>query len=296
VSSQRSGGSSLTTTPEFDQSAEQKKVGWVFLVSKPDAASFTLTARSGGIVQSSFNSAWRITGFCGSGGCADVYTGKGQGDIQCAVKVLKQPLSSQSPEEAEKSWVKLMNELGAMRALQQSSYVPQLFGSFLIRTVDGTSTALNLSVVQEYYPVSLTSMRSNGPFSELESRPIMTDLLRALKFIHSRSHAHRDVKMCNVMMKSQAGPAVLIDYGFTSVVGENSSIKTIAGTPGYLAPELFRRAGWDRRPSDIYSFACVAHNLVSKVPVFHGKNAAEVLELNRYGMAVLVNLPLEFTH
>ena len=88
----------------------------------------------------------------------------------------------------------------------------------------------------------------SGPLSELESRPLLGDILRGLDFMHSHSYAHRDIKMCNIMMRDRAGPAVIIDYGFASKVSKDVKPKTIAGTPGYLAPELFRKAHWDLRP------------------------------------------------
>ena len=49
-------------------------------------------------------------------------------------------------------------------------------------------------------------------------------------------------------------------------------------------------------PADIFSLACLAHNLVSNVPMFDGKNVKEVLELNRFGLPVLRNLDLEITY
>ena len=88
----------------------------------------------------------------------------------------------------------------------------------------------------------------SGPLSELESRPLLRDILRGLEFMHSHSYAHRDIKMCNIMMRDRAGPAVIIDFGFASQVSKDVKPKTIAGTPGYLAPELFRKAHWDLRP------------------------------------------------
>ena len=130
----------------------------------------------------------------------------------------------------------------------------------------------------------------SGPLSELESRPLLGDILRGLEFMHSHSYVHRDIKMCNIMMRDRAGPAVIIDFGFASQVSKDVKPKTIAGTPGYLAPELFRKRMWDLRPADIFSLACLAHNLVSNVPIFDGKNVKEVLELNRFGLPVLRNL------
>ena len=97
-----------------------EKTAWIFFVAIPDLAALSVTARDAGIVQTSFNATWRIVDYCGSGGCADVYRAKGDSNIQAAVKIPKQPLTSQTQVDAEKSWSSLSKEVRAMRALRLS--------------------------------------------------------------------------------------------------------------------------------------------------------------------------------
>ena len=126
----KSGAGSEDAKPVSSAFSAKKNTGWIFFVAIPDVAALSVTARDAGIVQTSFNATWRIVDYCGSGGCADVYRAKGDGNIQAAVKIPKQPLSSKTQEDAEKTWSTLMNEMRAMRALQQSPHVPKLYGSF----------------------------------------------------------------------------------------------------------------------------------------------------------------------
>ena len=116
VATKTSGASGESRNP-FSSS---NNTAWIFFVAAPDVAAFSVTARDAGIVQTSFNATWRIVDYCGSGGCADVYRAKGDGNIQAAVKIPKQPLTSQTQVDAEKSWSSLSKEVRAMRALRLS--------------------------------------------------------------------------------------------------------------------------------------------------------------------------------
>src|SRR5262249_42154281 len=80
----------------------------------------------------------------------------------------------------------------------------------------------------------------NGPLSAREAALIGIDLCRALAAIHGAGLIHRDVKAQNVM-REDGGRIVLMDLGTgreadSRVVG---GAPELAGTPLYLAPEIF---------------------------------------------------------
>jgi serine/threonine protein kinase len=153
----------------------------------------------------------------------------------------------------------------------------------------------------EYYPVDLYGLCAEAPegkLAELQLRPIVNDVLQALEFIHSLHYAHRDVKATNVMLKSGRGPACLIDYGFAMQVQPVSRTWARAGTPGYMAPEIFQRSddGWeeerrDGRAADVFAVGCMAHNLVSAVRLFGDGSPEDTLSRNKRGIFTLDGLP-----
>lgn len=51
------------------------------------------------------------------------------------------------------------------------------------------------------------------------------------------------------------------------------------GTPGYVAPELFAKSGYDYK-ADIFSLGSCFFNLLTGCYLFSGKNADEVLRKN----------------
>ena len=106
-------------------------------------------------------------------------------------------------------------------------------------------------------------LRARGPLSAEEATPIGVDLCQALAAVHGRGLVHRDVKAQNVM-REEGGRTVLMDFGAGTelATGLRKPLDT-AGTPLYLAPELF-----DGRPatraSDIYSLGVLLYRMVTR--------------------------------
>ena len=82
-------------------------------------------------------------------------------------------------------------------------------------------------------------LRARGPLSAEEATPIGVDLCQALAAVHGRGLVHRDVKAQNVM-REEGGRTVLMDFGAgTELATGLRKPHDMAGTPLYLAPELF---------------------------------------------------------
>src|SRR5262249_38362777 len=121
-------------------------------------------------------------------------------------------------------------------------------------------------------------LSSAGPFSAREAAAIGVDLCRALAAIHAAGLIPRDVKAQNVM-RADGGRIVLMDLG----TGRDKShalrrgTPELAGTPLYLAPEIFVGAPASAR-TDLYSLGVLLYHLVSgSFPV----RAANVDQLQR---------------
>lgn len=87
-----------------------------------------------------------------------------------------------------------------------------------------------------------------GRLSERITKYLITQILVALKHLHSNNIVHCDLKPENVLLSSDSDfPQVkLCDFGFARIIGEKSFRRSVVGTPAYLAPEVLRNKGYNR--------------------------------------------------
>lgn len=87
-----------------------------------------------------------------------------------------------------------------------------------------------------------------GRLSERVTKFLITQILIALKHLHSKNIVHCDLKPENVLLSSDSEfPQVkLCDFGFARIIGEKSFRRSVVGTPAYLAPEVLRNKGYNR--------------------------------------------------
>ncbi|MET0284577.1 MAG: sigma 54-interacting transcriptional regulator [Polyangiales bacterium] len=95
------------------------------------------------------------------------------------------------------------------------------------------------------------------------AREPLCDVLDALHTLHRAGLRHGDVKPENVLI-DERGRGVLIDLGCAAPLGHVSS--TLAGTPGYLAPELREGRAADER-ADLYAFGVMLRELGAPAPL-----------------------------
>jgi eukaryotic-like serine/threonine-protein kinase len=100
------------------------------------------------------------------------------------------------------------------------------------------------------------------PFESSEVIEIGNQICQAVSAVHAAGLLHRDIKAQNVMLASD-GRAVLMDFGTGWEMSEASaSTATLAGTPLYLAPELFR-GGEATVQSDVYSIGVLLYRMIT---------------------------------
>ncbi|EFJ47716.1 hypothetical protein VOLCADRAFT_33220, partial [Volvox carteri f. nagariensis] len=72
-----------------------------------------------------------------------------------------------------------------------------------------------------------------------EARYFFRLLISAVEYLHSSHVAHRDLKMCNVVLTQRRPPTLkLCDFGFAKGWDESSMMNTRIGTPVYMSPQV----------------------------------------------------------
>lgn len=84
-------------------------------------------------------------------------------------------------------------------------------------------------------------LQRNGLVEE-DARHITYQLCLALAHIHSKNVTHRDLKPENVLLTKDVPPMVKIaDFGLAKAVDSQTMLRTMCGTPSYLAPEVVKQ-------------------------------------------------------
>jgi serine/threonine-protein kinase len=138
-----------------------------------------------------------------------------------------------------------------------------------------------------------------GAFGAREAALIGLDLTRALAVVHAAGLVHRDVKPHNVM-REEGGRIVLMDFGAGVEWAEltDGPLHKYAGTPLYMAPELFDH----RHPtpqSDLYSLGVLLYHVVTGTYPLQGSSPEDLQAAHQRGERrrlrdVRPDLPTEF--
>ena len=130
-------------------------------------------------------------------------------------------------------------------------------------------------------------LAAHGALSAREAALVGIDLCRALAAIHAAGLIHRDVKAQNVM-REDGGRIVLMDLGTGREVdpgGVRRAVPDLAGTPLYLAPEIFTGAAASER-TDLYSLGVLLYHLVTGSFPVRATTIEELQEGHRRGRGV----------
>ncbi len=110
---------------------------------------------------------------------------------------------------------------------------------------------------------------------------LMTIILDALDFAHSRHIIHRDLKPANILVDQEGNPQIT-DFGLAKLMNDDLSLTqsgVMVGTPYYMSPEQVRgHANEVGFQSDIFSIGVVFYEMLTGQKPFRGNTAMEIYE------------------
>jgi serine/threonine-protein kinase len=195
-----------------------------------------------------------------------------QTNTPVAIKVLNQVTAS-DPQYAVRLW----REAQSLAALLGSSVVRvHGFGTDPWGSVYMVMELLEGETFEEH----LAGMELFGDrISAFELLTTLEPVVRALHMAHAKGIIHRDVKPGNIFLQAPelGGGVRLMDFGLAKVQGAEQLTKAgmVAGSPSYIAPELWSEDSYDHR-IDVYSLAAVVFRAFSGRPPFLGANTVEL--------------------
>jgi serine/threonine-protein kinase len=131
-------------------------------------------------------------------------------------------------------------------------------------------------------------LRDFGALPLAEAIGVMLDVAKALAYAHAHGVVHRDIKPDNILLSG--GTAMVTDFGIAKAISSCThqpvnttltSIGTTIGTPEYMAPEQAVADPDTDHRADIYSFGCMAYEVLAGRPPFVGTTPQRVLKAQR---------------
>jgi eukaryotic-like serine/threonine-protein kinase len=209
---------------------------------------------------------YRIVGLLGKGGMGEVYRAE---DLTLGQLVAMKFLPEAMVRDEE--WLtRFRNEV---RAARQVSH-PNVCRVYDIGDAD-SHTFLTMEFIQGEDLASL--LRRIGRLSPDKAAEMARGLCAGLAAAHDKGVLHRDLKPANVMIDEQ-GRVRLADFGLAG--GDAGAEGGLAGTPAYMAPELFERQPATVQ-SDIYALGLVLYEMFTGRPAFVGNTVGDLARQHR---------------
>jgi len=210
---------------------------------------------------------YRIAGLLGRGGMGEVYRAD---DL-----VLGQPVALKFlPDDIAADEDRLARFRAEVRVARDVSH-PNVCRVYDIGEIAG-HPFLSMEYIDGENLASL--LRRIGRLPHDTAVEMARQLCAGLAAAHEKGVLHRDLKPANVMIDGR-GKVRLADFGLAAVANE-AAHHAVAGTPAYMAPELF-----DQKPpsvqSDVYALGLVLYEMFSGKPAFQSTTVAEMARLHR---------------
>ncbi|MGC4088505.1 MAG: serine/threonine-protein kinase [Polyangiaceae bacterium] len=217
---------------------------------------------------------YKILGELGRGGQGAVYRARDLRDgDEVAVKVLS------VPAQREDEWrERMLREAHALTVLSTTAAVRIVHqawaddGSFCLVT-----ELLQGVDLQDY----LEAREARGERMEI---PALIELLgpvvATLESAHAAGILHRDLKPRNIFVLDSGGVR-LLDFGFAKFTRMRRLTQAglIAGSPSYIAPEIWSGASHFDHRIDVYSFGALLFRALGAQTPFSGEGMQEILRI-----------------
>jgi hypothetical protein len=168
------------------------------------------------------------------------------------------------------------NRTVAIKTMKKQEEFMQLFGQEIailkrvdhiniVRTYDLFETDKKIHIVMEYMKGGMlfNAIEDGIIFSEPDVAQLMREILHGVMYLHDHGIVHRDIKPENVLCTDKKPPFLvkLADFGLSKFAQNNASsadllMKTMIGTPEFIAPEIARAQEYTSKVDSMYIRAC----------------------------------------
>jgi len=209
---------------------------------------------------------WQLGPCLGKGAFAEVYQGidTESGKFMAVKQVtLKNESSNEARQKNVTAAAKaLQREIDLLISLPDNKHVVKYLGT------EHTNDSSRLFIFLEYVSGGSVSdmLIKFGALDESIVRNYTHQMLQGVKHLHENNVVHCDIKGGNVLV-SEDGIIKLADFNSSKLLGDlswggNAPLRSIAGTPQFMAPEVIRQTGHGAK-ADIWSVGCTVIQMLT---------------------------------
>lgn len=105
-----------------------------------------------------------------------------------------------------------------------------------------------------------------------DAAELVRTVFGAIKYIHDRGIAHRDLEPNNLLFCSdpdRSSDIMVADFALSHIMPDSkfNMLTEVCGAPSYMAPEIFKKTGYGM-PVDIWAMGAITYLLLSGCPPF----------------------------
>ena len=214
---------------------------------------------------------YRVDKVLGRGTMAWVFKAKHLGlGRPCALKIMDPGLVLRQPGIREQFWAEARAAANVLH--------PHVV------TIHNLGSAQGLHYIEMEYIRGGQTLRESlvrdGPLEPVRASTLARQVVMALGAAHQAGLVHRDIKPANVLLTPD-GRAKLADFGLVRRLDDLAEGgEPLAGTPTFMAPELFKGTPASPR-SDIYALGVLLfHTLSGRLP-FAAESVGQLIQLHQ---------------
>ncbi|RIA87656.1 kinase-like domain-containing protein [Glomus cerebriforme] len=153
----------------------------------------------------------------------------------------------------------------------------------ILTLVDYFETVNNLYLVTDYaYGGELFDrILAKGSYTERDAANLVRNITEAVEYLHKNGIVHRDLKPENLLFKTteEDSDLLIADFGLSRIIDSEKFhvLTTTCGTPGYMAPEIFKKSGHGK-PVDLWAIGVITYFLLCGFTPFDRETTKEEME------------------
>ncbi|ORZ19849.1 kinase-like domain-containing protein [Absidia repens] len=154
----------------------------------------------------------------------------------------------------------IRNEINIMRKISQGH-------KNILSLVDYFETLNNLYLVMDLAQGGELFDRicQKGNYFEGDAANIVRTICDAVAYLHDNGIVHRDLKPENLIFltTNEDSDLLIADFGLSRIIDSEKFdvLRTTCGTPGYMAPEIFKKVGHGK-PVDLWAIGVICYFLL----------------------------------